>query len=155
MIKTGRQKGFEIRNVVPDGNCMFAAVVDQLELLRDWYISPFALRQSCVQFLKSTPTSQDGTPFYLFLDGESWEDYLSRIGQEGQWGDHLMLQAISSVSQVSILCKLSHHHFIENLLVLAMIYLKKLVLNRNHSVTLSSIRCVKHCRQSNISLASL
>ena len=97
MIQAGRKKGFEIRNVVPDGNCMFAAVKDQLELLQDCSASPMALRQACVQFLKSNPTSEDGTPYYLFVDGESWEEYLSRMGQEGQWGDHLMLQAISNV----------------------------------------------------------
>ncbi|XP_052060308.1 uncharacterized protein LOC127700731 isoform X2 [Mytilus californianus] len=102
MIKTGREKGFEIRNVVPDGNCMFAAVIDQLELLDDCNTSPFALRQACTKFLESNPNSEDGTPFCLFLDAESWEDYLSRMSQEGQWGDHLMLHAISNVTKRNI-----------------------------------------------------
>ncbi|XP_063439798.1 uncharacterized protein LOC134721040 isoform X2 [Mytilus trossulus] len=102
MIKTGRQKGFEIRNVVPDGNCMFAAVIDQLELLDDCNTSPFALRQACTKFLESNPNSEDGTPFCLFLDAESWEEYLSRISQEGQWGDHLMLHAVSNVTNRNI-----------------------------------------------------
>ncbi|XP_076110295.1 uncharacterized protein LOC143079046 isoform X2 [Mytilus galloprovincialis] len=102
MIKTGRQKGFEIRNVVPDGNCMFAAVIDQLELLDDCHTSPFALRQACTKFLECNPNSEDGTPFCLFLDAESWEEYLSRISQEGQWGDHLMLHAITNVTNRNI-----------------------------------------------------
>lgn len=101
MIRTGKSKGFEIRNVVPDGNCMFAAVVDQLELLGQAKTSHMVLRQSCTEYLKHHPESEDGTPFYMFLDGESWEDYLEKMSQEGKWGDHLILQAISSVCVMS------------------------------------------------------
>lgn len=102
MISTAKSAKFEIHNVTPDGNCMFAAVVDQLELQNDRSFSPRRLRQACVDFLRDNPESEDGTPYVLFLDNESWEDYLSRMCQEGQWGDHMMLQAIAQVTGRSI-----------------------------------------------------
>lgn len=100
MIETAGNSGFEIRNVVPDGNCMFAAIVDQLELRNDFSFSPKSLRHGCLQYLRENPNSGDGTPYVLFLDGETWEEYLSRMSQDGVWGDHMILQAVSKVTRV-------------------------------------------------------
>ena len=30
-----------------------------------------------------------------FLAGENWEDYLNRMKKSGEWGDHIMLQALA------------------------------------------------------------
>lgn len=102
MTSAAKSKNYTIHNVVPDGNCMFAAIVDQLELNNDYSFSSKSLRQACVEHLRSNPESEDGTHFEMFMDGESWSDYLNRMSQEGQWGDHLMLQAISQVTKRNI-----------------------------------------------------
>lgn len=101
MTLAAKNKNYSIHNVVPDGNCMFAAIVDQLEINGDYSYSSKSLRLACVEHLKKNPESDDGTHYEMFMDGESWTDYLNRMTQEGQWGDHLMLQAISQVGNES------------------------------------------------------
>ena len=32
-----------------------------------------------------------------FLSTESWEEYLSRMNRDGEWGDHMILNAITEV----------------------------------------------------------
>ncbi|OWF46809.1 uncharacterized protein LOC110455155 [Mizuhopecten yessoensis] len=107
MIVTAGSAGFEIRNVIPDGNCMFAAIVDQMELKKNFSFSPKSLRFECLNFLRDNPESEDGTPYALFLDAETWDEYLSRMSQDGEWGDHMMLQAISQVTKRNI--QVIHH----------------------------------------------
>ncbi|XP_060077555.1 uncharacterized protein LOC132557086 [Ylistrum balloti] len=107
MILTAGNEGFEIRNVIPDGNCMFAAIVDQLELKKDFSFSPRSLRFECLNYLRENPKSEDGTPYALFLDGETWDEYLTRMSQDGEWGDHMVLQAISQVTKRNI--QVIHH----------------------------------------------
>ncbi|KAK3105620.1 hypothetical protein FSP39_002017 [Pinctada imbricata] len=103
MIETAKRKKFEIRNVVPDGNCMFAAVVDQLELTGcHGMFSAISLRQEAVNYLRAHPESEDGTHYTMFMDGEEWEEYLTRMSREGQWGDHLILKALSKVTERDI-----------------------------------------------------
>lgn len=79
--------------------------IDQLELNNDYSFSPKSLRQACVEHLRSNPNSEDGTHFEMFMDGESWSDYLNRMSQEGQWGDHLVLQAISQVGNIGVVVR--------------------------------------------------
>ncbi|XP_033758791.1 uncharacterized protein LOC117341070 [Pecten maximus] len=107
MIVTAGNAGFEIRNVIPDGNCMFAAIVDQLELKKDFTFSPKSIRFECLNYLRENPESEDGTPYALFLDAETWEEYLTRMSQDGEWGDHMMLQAVSQVTKKHI--QVIHH----------------------------------------------
>ena len=97
MTAAAKSNNFTIHNVVPDGNCMFAAVVDQLEINGVFSFSSKSLRQACVEHLRSNPESEDGTHYEMFMDNESWTQYLDRMSLEGQWGDHLMLQAVSQV----------------------------------------------------------
>lgn len=108
MTSAAKSKNYAIHNVVPDGNCMFAAIVDQLELNNDYSFSPKSLRQACVEHLRSNPNSEDGTHFEMFMDGESWSDYLNRMSQEGQWGDHLVLQALSQVGNIGVVVRPWH-----------------------------------------------
>ncbi|XP_053372890.1 uncharacterized protein LOC123561569 [Mercenaria mercenaria] len=96
MIKMAKQAGFEVRDVIPDGNCMFAAVVDQLQLYGDYRFGPKSLREAAVSWLIDHPDSDDGTPFSSFLS-EDWGVYLQRMIVEGEWGDHLSLRAIVEV----------------------------------------------------------
>ncbi|XP_060564626.1 uncharacterized protein LOC132723846 [Ruditapes philippinarum] len=93
IIRIAKQAGFEVRDVIPDGNCMFAAVVDQLQLYGDYNYGPKSLREAAVTWLIEHPYSDDGTHFSSFL-AEDWDVYLQRMMSEGEWGDHLILRAI-------------------------------------------------------------
>lgn len=91
--------GLHVHDVVADGNCLFAAVVDQLRMYGQFFYTPQTLRQAAVDYLRTHPTQDDGTPLHLFLtevDG-SWDDYLQRMSRGGEWGDHMILNAISSI----------------------------------------------------------
>ncbi|XP_053409061.1 uncharacterized protein LOC123561568 isoform X2 [Mercenaria mercenaria] len=93
IIRIAKQAGFEVRDVIPDGNCMFAAVVDQLQLYGDYRFGPKSLREAAVSWLIEHPFSDDGTHYSSFL-AEDWEVYLQRMMAEGEWGDHLILRAV-------------------------------------------------------------
>lgn len=46
--------------------------------------------------LRANPTKY-GVHASSFLSGESWEDYLERMNKTGEWGDHIILQALADV----------------------------------------------------------
>lgn len=75
IIKIAGDEGYEIRDVVPDGNCMFAAVVDQLELHGEFTHNAKSLREQAVHWLIENPKSEDGTPYASFVE-EEWEQYI-------------------------------------------------------------------------------
>lgn len=78
IIRIANQAGFEVRDVIPDGNCMFAAVVDQLQLYGDYNYGPKSLREAAVTWLIEHPNSDDGTHYSSFL-AEDWNSYLQRM----------------------------------------------------------------------------
>ena len=75
IIKMADSEGYSVRDVVADGNCMFAAAVDQLELHGDFTHNAKSLRELSVHWLIENPCSDDGTPFASFLE-EEWDQYL-------------------------------------------------------------------------------
>lgn len=89
-----RTEGLEIHDVVPDGNCMFRAIVDQLRMNGELQWSCNQIRQRAVSFLRDNPLEKDGTHFEVFLtqDGETWEGYLNRMSKDGEWGDQMILR---------------------------------------------------------------
>ncbi|XP_052286899.1 uncharacterized protein LOC127882352 isoform X2 [Dreissena polymorpha] len=93
-----RINGLEVVDVLPDGNCMFAAVVDQLQAHGKHEYTTWSLRQKAVQWLKDNPKCPDDqdTHFQAFMS-EPWETYLERMAQDGQWGDHVTIRAITHV----------------------------------------------------------
>lgn len=96
IIKMAKQASFEVRDVTPDGNCMFAAVVDQLHMYGDYRFGPKSLREAAVSWLIDHPNSADGTHYSSFLS-EDWDVYLRRMIAEGEWGDHVILRAVVEV----------------------------------------------------------
>lgn len=46
--------------------------------------------------LENNP-SKYGVHASSFLSGETWEAYLQRMKQSGEWGDHIILQALADV----------------------------------------------------------
>ena len=75
IIQVAEKEGFEVRDVVPDGNCMFAAVIDQLAIRGDFTHDAKSLREMAVHWLIENPRSSDGTHFSSFLE-EEWDKYL-------------------------------------------------------------------------------
>lgn len=50
-----------------------------------------------LRYLQNNPTQEDGSHLMCFLTDESWEEYLSRMRKDGEWGDHIALIAITEV----------------------------------------------------------
>lgn len=90
--KTFKDMGLTVRDVSSDGNCLFAAIVDQLRVRGDFRYTQENLRLAAVVYLRNNPTADDGTPYALFLSGETWEQYLYKMSQDGEWGDHMVLR---------------------------------------------------------------
>ncbi|KAL5019887.1 hypothetical protein ScPMuIL_002779 [Solemya velum] len=102
MMRVASASGLEVRDVTSDGNCMFTAVIDQLTYQGDTSYSIHALRQAAVDYLRANPHSEDGTPYSEFLDTETWDNYLNRMSQDGQWGDHMIMRAIAEITSRTI-----------------------------------------------------
>ncbi|WAR04908.1 VL96-like protein [Mya arenaria] len=103
LVVAARKEGYEVHDVSPDGNCMFAALVDQLEMYGDTRFDARSLRETAVNWLKEHPHLNDGenTHFQSFID-EDWDAYLQRMSMDGEWGDHLQLRAVSNVVESTI-----------------------------------------------------
>ena len=83
-----RDKGLREVEVDGDGNCQFRAIADQL------YGSPDDhedVRRDVVAHLRSNSSR------YSAFVSESYDAYISRMSNIGEWGDHVTLQAASNV----------------------------------------------------------
>ncbi|KAL3884687.1 hypothetical protein ACJMK2_024802 [Sinanodonta woodiana] len=97
------KEGLIVKDVFPDGNCLFTAVVDQLRVRGNFNFTPSTLRAAAVAFLRENPKQHDGTHLEQFLMNESWDHYLSRMGKDGEWGEHIILGAMSEVLNCRII----------------------------------------------------
>ena len=50
-------KGLTPHDVYPDGNCLFAAIIDQLRVQGDFSFTSYTLRQSAVNYLRRNPAT--------------------------------------------------------------------------------------------------
>ncbi|KAM1050741.1 hypothetical protein ACFX13_033165 [Malus domestica] len=85
--------GFVEHKVAGDGNCQFHALSDQL------YQSPDNheyVRKQVVNQLKSHPEIYEG---YVPM---AYDDYLEKMSKDGEWGDHVSLQAAADSYGVKI-----------------------------------------------------
>ena len=127
--KLARDKGFVVRNVPYDGNCMFSAVAHQLQSTGVCNVDSYILREMLCDHLESNsslyspfvsqpvashhaynadtepPTDEDA---YIdsIADPElqymlRWERYLKRL-RNGAWGDHIAIQGIADMLNISI-----------------------------------------------------
>lgn len=81
-----------MQDVQPDGNCMYRSVIDQLRIQGVIDLTAGRLRQLAVAYLKENPYHEDGTHLEAFVPTENWDDYLYRMGFDGEWGDQIMLR---------------------------------------------------------------
>jgi OTU domain-containing protein 6 len=84
----------EIHDVVPDGNCLFRSVVDQLRMNGEFHWTASTLRRLAVEFLRANPNHEDGSHLAMFLSTETWDEYLSRMAHDKEWGDQLILRLV-------------------------------------------------------------
>ena len=91
---------------VGDGDCQFAAIADQLQLINiTGNISASVLRAQAVSYLANTPClgNQNTTTWFASLVQETRGSYLDRMAERGSYGDQITLQAISEHYNVQIL----------------------------------------------------
>lgn len=87
--------GLRIVEVKPDGNCLFRALSDQLYGDEANHLE---LRLRIVRFI--TDNADTFSPF--IEDDESFEDYVTRMGQDSTWGGQIELQAAIRLLQITI-----------------------------------------------------
>ncbi|XP_052805625.1 uncharacterized protein LOC128234994 [Mya arenaria] len=103
LITCAQKEGYEVRDVVPDGNCMFAAVIDQLEMLGDSRFDAKSLRLAAVTWLMEHPNVGEGQgTHYRDFMAEDWDKYISRMMNDGEWGDHIALVGVVNVTGHSV-----------------------------------------------------
>ncbi|KAF2947670.1 hypothetical protein DAI22_02g385800 [Oryza sativa Japonica Group] len=92
---TERLRLYELveHKVKGDGNCQFRALSDQLYQSPDHHEF---VRQQIMSQLKSNRDAYDG---YVPM---AYDDYLEKVSQNGEWGDHVTLQAAADKYGVKI-----------------------------------------------------
>ncbi|XP_063439247.1 uncharacterized protein LOC134720718 [Mytilus trossulus] len=114
LYELGLTEGLEMHDVVPDGNCMFRAIIDQLRMQGELTLTCHRIRQMAVDYLKNNPLQDDGTHLedFFVADDESWEEYLKRISRDGEWGDQIILRGLAEVvnREISIITTIGDLH---------------------------------------------
>lgn len=87
--------GLRVHEVDADGNCLFRALADQVEGSAKHH---GRYRDEIVAFMR-----QDEERFKWFVeDDEDWDDYLARLGRDGEWGGNLELVAAANLRSVNV-----------------------------------------------------
>lgn len=55
------------------------------------------------RYLRNNPCQSDGSRLEDFLSTESWEEYLTRMQQNFQWGDHMILKALADALNLTVI----------------------------------------------------
>ncbi|KAL6531020.1 OVARIAN TUMOR DOMAIN-containing deubiquitinating enzyme 10 [Orobanche hederae] len=87
-------EGFSDAKIPADGNCQFRSLADQLFKTSDYHKQ---VRQEIVNQLKSCPQSYKR---YVPMD---FSVYLKSMSKNGEWGDHVTLQAAADAFRVKII----------------------------------------------------
>eukprot|EP01112_Ceratiomyxa_fruticulosa_P004917 TRINITY_DN15480_c0_g1_i1.p1 TRINITY_DN15480_c0_g1~~TRINITY_DN15480_c0_g1_i1.p1 ORF type:complete len:189 (+),score=36.68 TRINITY_DN15480_c0_g1_i1:233-799(+) len=88
--------GLTIKDVAGDGNCLFRAIADQLEEDPKQHEK---YRKGIVSFIASNREMFE--PF--IEDDEPFADYIKRMGEDGEWGGNIELQATSLLYRINII----------------------------------------------------
>ena len=85
-----------------DGNCLFHAMNDQLIRLGRVSQSATKVRCDLVNYLRSNPTTPDGTHFREFIKHGAWDTYLRRMAMDGEWGDWIALLGLIDMFEIPV-----------------------------------------------------
>jgi len=87
--------GLRIVSITGDGNCMFRSISDQLCGVQ---ANHWEYRKHIVDFINA-----EREQFEPFIeDDESFDDYIQRMGSDGEWGGHQELYAATQAYNVNI-----------------------------------------------------
>jgi len=78
--------GLKLKDIKPDGNCLFRSIADQLEGQPDRHRD---YRQAIVEYMES-----NADDFAPFIEGD-FSQYLKKMGRDSHWGGNMELVAAS------------------------------------------------------------
>eukprot|EP01028_Stygiella_incarcerata_P013024 TRINITY_DN81064_c0_g1_i1.p1 TRINITY_DN81064_c0_g1~~TRINITY_DN81064_c0_g1_i1.p1 ORF type:complete len:330 (+),score=103.30 TRINITY_DN81064_c0_g1_i1:86-991(+) len=96
-------RGLEIVPIPSDGNCLYAAVADQLrrESLGEVDLGVTELREICAQEMRMNKDEHAG--FIELPNGWSFDDYIERaVLKSGYWGGHVEMLSLANAFSASI-----------------------------------------------------
>jgi len=100
-----KSRGLTIKEIAPDGDCLFAAVAHQVAREGD-SVSVSSLREDVAQHLRQN--KEEFSPFLfntesgnLFSDAE-YEDYCIKMATTSTWGGQIELKALASILKKQI-----------------------------------------------------
>ncbi|CAC5417760.1 unnamed protein product [Mytilus coruscus] len=105
------KKNFTVKNVQPDGNCLFHAVVYLICFMlisEHLFEKSKELRRKIVDFLKKNDKTPNGEKYSSFLScnekerNEEWTKYLDGMCNQGEYWDEIVVRAISHCFNVNI-----------------------------------------------------
>ncbi|KAL9960366.1 hypothetical protein ACROYT_G033814 [Oculina patagonica] len=100
-LETFSAMGYSVvHNPRGDGNCQFEALRFWLQRL-GFYRSEESIREEIVRYLTQNPFNADGIPLENFA-AMPWDRYLTAMSQDGEYGDHLTLQAAADIFNIEI-----------------------------------------------------
>ena len=101
-IKDLEKIGYFIREVGGDGNCLFRSVSDQMDNTEK---NHKMYREMCLTYMKNNP--DEFSPF--IEDDETFDKYLERMGEDGEWGGNLEIYALSKILNANFYIYIHKH----------------------------------------------
>ena len=101
-IKELEKLGYFIREVGGDGNCLFRSVSDQMD---DTEKNHKIYREMCISYMKKN--EEEFAPF--IEDDETFDKYLERMEEDGEWGGNLEIYALSKVLEANFYIYIHKH----------------------------------------------
>lgn len=92
---------FHVREQASDGNCLFRSFSDQIYGTPEYHL---LLRDRCSKYIAS-----ERNYFEQFI-AEPFEEFLSRIQREGEWGDDVEIEALSEIFDCRVEIYASHNN---------------------------------------------
>ena len=101
-IKDLEKIGYFIREVGGDGNCLFRSVSDQMDNTEKNYK---LYREICIDYMNKN--QDEFAPF--IEDDETYDKYLERMGEDGEWGGNLEIYALSKALNANFYIYIHKH----------------------------------------------
>ncbi|ABF82114.1 hypothetical protein MIV084L [Invertebrate iridescent virus 3] len=99
-----QSKGYTVKQVSGDGNCLFRSVCKSIRALRGEKFTHRQLRQMVVDYLRENPEFLQVYLEYVARQRDnslpSTEQYLSEMSKCGTWGDLICLKTLSEILKV-------------------------------------------------------
>ena len=101
-VKDLEKLGYFIREVGGDGNCLFRSVSDQMDNTEK---NHKLYREICIDYMKKN--QDEFAPF--IEDDETYDKYLERMGEDGEWGGNLEIYALSKALNANFYIYIHKH----------------------------------------------